>query len=169
MRSNSLYAECGWLRDATVDAGQRAADELQRHERVRRKRRFESASELRGESKPGIVARIAQDEDRVFAARGQRVEAEAYQTGSDALALTIRMDGERRERRGRVCVAASIDEDSTEQHVADDALVDDGDEGGDHGAFATQRLNQIRLGRPSKCRLHDGSNGIGVVVTFPSQ
>ena len=45
--------------------------------------------------------------------------------------------------------------------MADNALLNHSHERRDHRTLAMERVNQIRLGRPPKRRLDDGSNGLG--------
>jgi hypothetical protein len=162
-----LSAERGRVPDATVNARQRTADKFQCHEGVGRKPRLECARRLGGEAKPRVITRIAEDEDGALAAAFQRFQAEFNEAGPDSLAVKIGMDRERRESGSRVRIAVCLDEHSAEEQLADDALLNYSDERRDHRTLAIERVNQICLGRPSKRRLDDGSNGRGVVGLLP--
>ena len=112
---------------------------------------------------------MAEHGHNLLASASQPVQAVANQSPANAASLVRRHHGHWGQRDGRQGVVAGLEQDATEEYMADDASPVFREKRGEHGAFMAQAIHEIPFVRASKrCDMH-GMDGGAVRGTLPSQ
>lgn len=126
---------------------------------MRRERAFQSARFSHREPEAPIILRVSQNDDDVFAAVAQAIQAAANEPASDTLALMTRQDSYWRQCHSGSRSGGIVDPHSAEQNVTRDFFIYLCDEREKYRALAPQTIDKVSLVAPFECRLVHATYG----------
>src|ERR1051325_1722066 len=160
------FPERRWIPHAAADARQRAAPQLQAHEVCAGVRGLEVRHERRRETESRIVAGVADDDDGRPAGGAAFFDAAHDQRGSDAAALTIGTNADRRERRDGDRRAIAVNPHAAEQGMSDELIVLDRDDRRNADGVVSKAIDQVCFSGSAKRILHDAAHPREIGQTF---
>lgn len=153
--------------NSAANAVERTGYQFQGHEGARWKGVGKQTGLGARKAKPGIVVRMAKNEDGSLAPCTQPIQPEANELAADALTLVCGQDGQRREsnRQDRV-IGPFLDQYAAEQDMANDGPLMLRHEGTQHSPFMSQASYQIGFFRSPKTSVVHDPDGAFIVSSL---